>query len=535
MTALLVAAFGLLAAAGLADLTAATANRRVQPLPYLAGLLASLLLAVVGAAGIAGHPARIGLGTFFGFGPATLTVDRLSGLFLVVSFAVAAPVCLACAGWARATSRSTDRVPGRGLGAAFALTLGAVAVVLTADNAFCFLFGWEGLTVAFYLLTAHDRQPAGRGTASIVTVVFGKASGAFLLVGFLLLASRAGTFSLPALASLPPSASRDAGFGLLVAGFAVKVGIVPVHGWMPRGYRAAPGPLRAIMAAVAVNAGFYGMWRTLGLLHTPPGWLMVAALLLGGLTAILGIAHATVQTDLAEVIAYSSVENGGLITVGYGVALAGAALHLAPLTAVGLLAGTLQVVAHALAKALLFTSAAGIEVATGTTALDRLRGVGHRLPYSGTGLAVGSLTLAGLPLTVGFVSEWFLLEALMQQFRAGRLGYSLAMAAAGALVALTAGFASVAFVRIVGLVVLAPRRGDRLAVGPDVRAGGRAAVALLSVGCLAVAAVTPLEARMIAAGLDPVVPRAVTGGALRSPWVLQPVYPGFSILSPSWL
>lgn len=531
MTALFTAALGLLTVAGLVDLTAGVSRRRVRPLPYLAAMLACALLAAVGAVAVAGHPARIELGTFLGFGHAALRVDRLSGLFLVLSFAVAAPVCLACAGWAG----PPGRVRTRGLGAACALTLGAVAVVLTADNAFCFLFGWEGLTAGFYLLAGHDRQRAGRADASIITAVFGKASGAFLLVGFLLLATRAGTFSLPSLAGLPPSTSRDVAFGLLVAGFAVKVGIVPMHGWMPRGYRAAPGPLRAIMAAVAVNAGFYGMWRTLSLLHTPPTWLVVTVLLLAGVTAFLGIAHTTVRTDLAEVIAYSSVENGGLITVGYGVALAGAALHLPRLTAVGLLAGTLQMAAHALAKALLFTATAGIESATGTTTLDRLRGIGHRLPYSGTGLAVGALTLAGLPLTVGFVSEWFLLESLMQQFRVGRLAYSLPMAAAGALVALAAGFASVAFVRIVGLVVLAPHRSDPLSVGPDVGTGGRIAVGLLSAGCLAVAAVTPLEARMIAAGLDPVVSRATTDGALKSAWVLQPVYPGFSILSPSWL
>jgi len=179
------------------------------------------------------------------------------------------------------------------------------------------------------------------------------------------------------------------------------------------------------MVAVAVNVGFYGMWRTLDLLRVPPGWLAVAVLLLGGCTALLGIAHATVQTDLANVVAYSSVENGGLISVGYGVVLIGAAVHRPPLVAVGLLAATLQLVAHALAKSLLFAATSGLEEATGTTELEALRGVAHRLPASGTGLAVGALTLAGLPLTAGFVSEWFLLESLMQQFRVPGLGYRL--------------------------------------------------------------------------------------------------------------
>ncbi|MBV8997221.1 MAG: hypothetical protein JO287_26805, partial [Pseudonocardiales bacterium] len=460
-----------------------------------------------------------------------LSVDRLSGLFLVISFAVAVPVSLVCAAWAA----RPDRVAHRSLGATHCLTLGSVAVIITADNAFVFLLGWELLTVAFYLLTSFERAKADRAEAAIVTVTLSKVSGAALLLGFLLLAGRAGGFSFAALAALPPSGLRDAAFALLVAGFAVKVGLVPLHVWMPRGYRAAPGPLRAVMAGVAVNVGFYGMWRTLELLRVPPGWLAVIVLLVGGFTALLGIAHATVQTDLAEVVAYSSVENGGLISVGYGVALAGAAVHRPPLVAVGLLAATLQIVAHALAKSLLFGATSGISDATGTTELEALRGVGHRLPASGTGLAIGALTLAGLPLTVGFVSEWFLLESLMQQFRVGRLVYALPLAAAGALVAITAGFAAVAFVRIVGLTVLGPRQRADVVRGRDVGPLGTAGLALLVMGCVGVAAVAPLWIRVLIAGLDPIVPRDVAAGALASDWVLQPVYSEFSALSPSWL
>ena len=163
------------------------------------------------------------------------------------------------------------------------------------------------------------------------------------------------------------------------------------------------------------------MWRTFALLGHPPGWLAGALLLLGGFTALLGIAHAeTVQNRLPTVIAYSSVENSGLIIVGFGVALTGAAVRDERLVAVGLLAATLQMIAHTAAKSLLFTSSAGIEAVAGGDDLEMLRGMGRRAPWSSTGLAIGSLTLAGLPPTAGFVSEWFLLESLMQQFRGAR-------------------------------------------------------------------------------------------------------------------
>ncbi|MGH3281133.1 MAG: hypothetical protein ACRDNW_18630, partial [Trebonia sp.] len=162
------------------------------------------------------------------------------------------------------------------------------------------------------------------------------------------------------------------------------------------------------------------------------------------------------------------------------------------------------------------------------------RGMGRRAPWSGTGLAVGSLTLAGLPPTAGFVSEWFLLEALMQQFRVATLGGRLTLALAGAAVALTAGFAGVTFVRLVGMVVLGPP-GPGGARRGDYGWAGRGAVAFLAACPLVIAALTPLEIRVIAAGLSPVVPAGLTMGALKSPWVLQPVFAGFSILSPSWL
>ncbi|MGH3625475.1 MAG: proton-conducting transporter membrane subunit, partial [Sciscionella sp.] len=413
-------------------------------------------------------------------------------------------------------------------------------VIVTADQAFCFLFAWEALTVAFYLFTGYDRQRADRTSAAVITVMLGKISGALLLIGFLLLAGRAGDFTFAGMEKLPQSGLRDAAYALLIAGFAVKVGLIPVHVWMPRGYRAAPGPARAIMAGVAVNVGFYGMWRTLDVLHRPPGWLAVVVLLLAAATALLGIAHSTVQTDLTEVIAYSSVENGGLITVGYAVAMIGAVLQMAPLIAVGLIAGMLQMVAHAVAKSLLFSAIARVEDVEATMLLDDLRGIGHRFPWSGTGIAFGAATLAGLPLTVGFVSEWFLLESLMQQFRVGHLTYALPMAVAGALVALTAGFAAVAFVRVVGLVVLGPR-GARESeeaenTGPLLtRLTGRAGLVLLTVACLGIAALTPLELRIFGAGLSVIVPGTVLAGSEKGPWVLQPVYQEFSIVSPSWL
>jgi hydrogenase-4 component B len=458
----------LLAAAALADLTWPLRAKGPGP-PYLLGAAGAACLAAAGGFALAGRPVTLGVGGWLGDPvpaqpAAALAADRLSGMFLALAFGAAVPVSVAFASWVR-----QQRTVRRGLGASYALALGAVAVIMTARDAFTALFGWEALTLAFYLLAGSERNKRDQAGAAQITFAFGKLSGAALLVGLLLLAARSHSLLLASFAQVPGGAARTAAQVLLLTGFAVKAGLVPFQVWLPRGYAAAPGPARAIMA-------------------------------------------------------------------GFGIALTGAAVGDRRLVAAGLLAATLQIVAHTAAKSLLFTSAAGISAAAGSDDLEELQQRRQHTPWSNFGLAVGSLTLAGLPPTAGFVSEWFLLESLMQQFRVPGLGYRLVLALAGAAVALTAGFAGVTFVRLVGLIVL--RRGTGSDLGArsgDYGVFGQAAVAVLSAGCLAIAAVTPLEIRVIAAGLSPDVPSSLTMGALKSPWVLQPVFAGFSILSPSWL
>ena len=549
MSGLFAAGLLLLALAAVADFIGRRSLRSWPP--YLLGAAGSVCLAVLGGFALAGRSVQLDVAGWLGDPvpgqpAAALVADRLSGMFLALTFGAAVPVSVAFASWAA----RPDTAVRRGLGASYALALGAVAVIMTAQDAFTFLFGWETLTLAFYLLAGAERNKPGRSAAAQVTFAFGKASGAALLTGLLLLATKSHSIMLASFVHVPGGAVRTTAYVLLLTGFAVKAGLVPFQIWLPRGYAAAPGPARAIMAGVCVNVAFYGMWRTLALLGQAPGWLVGGLLVLGALSALLGIAHAAVQNRLSRVIAYSSIENTGLIVTGFGVALTGAATGDRRLVAAGMLAATLQVIAHTVAKSLLFTSSAGIEAATGHDDLEELRGsIGGRgsrrgTPWSGFGLAVGSLTLAGLPPTVGFVSEWFLLESLMQQFRVPGLGYRLVLALAGAAVALTVGFAGVTFVRLVGLICLGgndppqtpPAHGG--AARPPVPArgwAGRAAIVVLAFGCLATAAVTPLEIRVIAAGLSPAVPPSLVMGALKSPWILQPVFAGFSILSPSWL
>ena len=273
---------GLFAAGLILLALAAVAGRYRRSWPYLLGAAGSACLAVLGGFALAGREVRLDVAGWLGDPmpgqqAAALGADRLSGLFLALSFGAAVPVSVALASWA-ARAQATRRW----LGASYALALGAVAVIMTARDAFTALFGWETLTLAFYLLSSPrgddpPGDPPGTGGSpppvppGQVTFAFGKVSGAALLAGLLLLAARSHSILLASFAHVPGGAARTTAEVLLLGGFAVKAGLVPFQVWLPRGYAAAPGPARAIMAGVCVNVAFYGMWRTFALTGRPPG------------------------------------------------------------------------------------------------------------------------------------------------------------------------------------------------------------------------------------------------------------------------
>ena len=513
------------------DVVLGVRRSAIRLLPYLLAIAGSGCLLALGIHATTAGTSGIDLPGLFGVGHGALRVDPLAGLFLTLLFGIAVAVSACFVSWVR----PDDRPHRRGIATGYLLLLGSVAVILCAADAFTFLFAWEALTVAFYMLTSVTRSHLRQAGAAWSTVGIGKVSGAALLFAFLLLAGRTGSQTIASWHAVGPGAVHDVAWALVIVAFGAKVGLVPLQVWIPVGYPAAPGPARAAMAGIAANVGVYGLWRFLGVLGRPPVWLVIAVLVIGGITALLGITFAGVQGRLSRVIAYSSIENAGLIVTAYGVALTGTVVHSTPLVAMGLLAATLQTVAHAIAKSALFASLANVEAAAGTDELDELRGIGRRLRWSGATFGAGAVTLAGLPPTIGFVSEWFILEALMQQFRLPGLALRLGLAAAGALVALTTGLAALAFLRVLGLTFLGRPARPPEEQGKEAGAFGKAGLVILGVGCLGLAAVSPWEVRYVARGLDPIVARSATLQALKSPWVLQPVFHGFSILSPSWL
>lgn len=518
MSVVLAVGYALLVGAVLASLA----------LPRVSATAAAVGTALIGAAGIAtaadlAH-ASFGIGSWLGFGHAALLSDRLAGIFLTVTGVTGAAVSLAL----------VERPRGRLVAGLHALILFAVCVVVCSTQAFVFLLAWETITLCLYLLGSADRERQGGLLAGYFAGGMSKLGGAALLAAFALLYAKTGSFDLHVWAQAAPrlGGTRDAAFVLFLIAFGTKLGTVPFQGPLPPLYAAAPGASAATIS-VAFNAAFYGLWRlvfeTLG---APPLWWGEMVVGVGAVTALVGILYAVAQDDVRRFLGFSSIEHGGIALVGFGVALVGHAAHEPRLAAAGLLAATLHVLMHGLAKALAFLGVDRLDSAVGTDALGPLGGLARLLPRTATGFGLAVASLAALPPFGGLVSEWLTLMALMQAFRVPDTLAQLILALGGALVALTGGVALLAFAKLYGGVFLGRARSTLGTIRES--AGVDAGFAALALGALALGPIAPWEIRWLGHGLGDLAGGRFVDQAVSFPLVLGPVYQGFSVLSPTW-
>lgn len=483
-----------------------------------------VLLVVVGVdAALGGARPTLGLGGWLGFGHSALHADGLAGIFLALTGITGGTVSLAYVG----------SPAGRGLTCLASTLVLAVAVVIGADNGFELLLAWEALTICVYLIASADRSRRGL-LAGYETGGLAKLGGAALLAAIAPLYAHTHSFSLSAWSHATlPAGTRGVLFVLFLAGFATKIGVLPLQGGLPAGYGGSPR-LGAASLSVALCAGFYGLWRfELDVLGPLPTWCGDALLVLGATTALTGIAYALAQDGLRRFLGYSTVEHAGIVLVGLGVALLGQSAHQPALAAAGLLAATLHVTAHNLAKTLALVSVDRVEQATGGRTLDPLGGLMRRLPATAVALGISSLTLAAIPPLGGFVSEWFTFEALLQGFRMPTLLSRLLCALAAAALALTAGLGLLAFAKFYSAIFLGAPRSSLGRVREPTR--WPAGTLALGVIVLALGTVAPWEIHAVGSGLRALLGLNLATTTISHPLVLTPVFRGFSVLAPTWL
>jgi formate hydrogenlyase subunit 3/multisubunit Na+/H+ antiporter MnhD subunit len=380
-------------------------------------------------------------------GKLALGLDPLGAVFLL-PIALIGALC-AIYGVAYLRRHAHGRSIGGSL-AAYNVLLLSMALVVTADDLVLLLMAWELMTLSSWALVVSDHDAPAVREAGLRYLVAGHIATAALLILVLVMPGGGGSL-LGGTLSPPRGMPPGVLFGLALVGFGTKAGIVPLHVWLPDAHPAAPSHVSALMSAVMITMGFYGLARFIPLLGTPAPWWGYALITLGAAGAAGGIAFAIGQRDVKRLLAYSTIENAGLVTLAMGVALLATAVGEPVLAGVAWTAALLHLWNHALAKALLFLGFGAIAQGAGSRSLDQLGGFLRSWPLVGGVLVLGTAALASLPGLNLFTGEWLLFRGLLGG--AVTLSGAARIAAIGGMVAIaaTGGLAVLCFARVVGI------------------------------------------------------------------------------------
>jgi formate hydrogenlyase subunit 3/multisubunit Na+/H+ antiporter MnhD subunit len=480
----------------------------------LFGIALSALLALPATPEVAVLP--IGLPAL----PFHLRLDSLSAYFLMVIGGASAGISIFCAGY----FRQGEGTPPGLLCLEYHAFLASMLGVVLADDAYSFMVMWETMALAsFFLVTANHRIPEVR-SAGYLYITMAHIGAIAILLCFGVLQANTGDYSFAnmRLQELSPFWA-SAGFLLAVFGFGAKAGLLPLHVWLPEAHPAAPSPVSALMSGVMLNTAVYGMLRvSLDLLRTQLWWWGVLLLALGLATALFGVVFAAVQSDMKRLLAYSSIENMGLLFVGLGLTLIFAGFEMRPMAALALTATLYHVASHACFKSLLFLGTGSVLHATSERSLGKLGGLIRTMPWVGWLMLLGVLTSAGLPPLGGFVSEWLLLQSFL--FTPGLPVPLLTMLipVVAAPIALVAALAGYTMVKFFGVVFLGQPREEKLAHAHDADFLERAGMIWLVLGCIALGLLPTQFIQLIDPATQQLLHAGLGARVAGSAWLLAP-------------
>ncbi|MFN8637806.1 MAG: hydrogenase 4 subunit B [Chloroflexota bacterium] len=444
------------------------------------------------------------------FATLTFRLDPLAAFFALLISGAGIAAALYAPGYIAAGHGSA-----RGLGVALNAFLASMLLVVLADSVLAFMLAWELMSLVSFFLVVEDHHQAESRQAGFVYLVMTHVGGAFLLGAFLLMASQAGRLDFDALRSAAPTlapAVRDATFLAALVGFATKAGLIPLHVWLPRAHPAAPSYASALMSGVMIKTAVYGLLRVGWELAGPgPAWWGGLILALGIVSAVLGVLYALVEHDLKRLLAFSSVENIGIVFVGVGAGLLLAALGQPALAAFALAAGLLHALNHAAFKGLLFLGAGAVLQAVHTRNLERMGGLIHRMPWTAALFLVGAAAIAGVPPLNGFSSEWMTLQALFL-FGGQAPVVAVGGAVAAGLLALTSGLALFCFVKAFGVAFLGVGRSPAADHAAEVGLPMLAGMLVLALACVGLGLFPSAVLRL----LDPVT-AGLVGAVVPAP------------------
>ncbi|HET7527375.1 MAG TPA: hydrogenase 4 subunit B, partial [Burkholderiaceae bacterium] len=406
--------------------------------------------------------------------------------------------------------------------------LASMMLVVLADDAYAFMVMWETMALSSFFLVTSNHRVAEIRRAGYIYLLIAHIGAIGILMCFGVLQANTGdyTFANMRAQELAPFWG-SAAFLLALFGFGAKAGILPLHVWLPEAHPAAPSPVSALMSAVMLKTAIYGLLRVLfDLLTLQLWWWGVVLLAIGLASALFGVVFAAVQSDMKRLLAYSSIENIGLLAAGIGLALLFSAYGMKPLAALALTASLVHVASHALFKSLLFLSTGTVLHATGERSLGKLGGLMRAMPWVAWVTLVGVLASAGLPPTSGFVSEWLLLQSFLFTPGLPDPFLNMLIPVVAALIALVAALAGYTMVKFFGVIFLGQPREPRLMQAHDANAWQRRGMAWLLLGNVLlgllpiqfIQLVDPVTRKLVGEGLGPTVAQH---GWLLAPTALE--------------
>jgi len=347
----------------------------------------------------------------------------------------------------------------------FILFVLSMLMVVVEANVFHFLIAWELMSLVSYFLVIFDtenKKSIEAGTIYIVMTHFGTA---LLIIAFLLMYRHSGSFdfnTIQASLSSMSSMQRNIIFLLLFFGFGTKAGIVPLHIWLPYAHPQAPSHISSVMSGVMIKTAIYGMIRfIIIMLGVSSLWWGELIMVFAAITCLVGVLYALMENDIKTVLAYSSVENIGIILLGIGSSMIFIKAGLPILATLSMCAALYHLVNHAVFKGLLFLGAGSVYRATGTRNLEKLGGLINKMPWTCSFFLIGSMAISALPPLNGFVSEWLLLIVLFLGAAALTGGLKLFICLAAAVLSMTGALAAACFVKAFGITFLARPRSPK--------------------------------------------------------------------------
>jgi hydrogenase-4 component B len=374
-------------------------------------------------------------------------IDGLSAFFLVAIFTI----CLLAALYSyhyMDNRQKAFRTAGNYL--FFSLLTASMALVVTAGNLIAFMVSWEIMSLSSFFLVVYNYEAEENRKAGYLYFVFTQVGAMFILAAFGLIHAHSGNFGFGDAAALPDTV-KIVVFVLAFIGFGSKAGVFPFHIWLPHAHPAAPSHISAVMSGVMIKTGIYGIIRMYVLLDSHSALFGHFVLIAGIITGILGIVYALGQQDLKRLLAYSSVENIGIILIGIGIGMLGVAADKPVMAILGFAGGLLHVLNHAIYKSMLFMGAGMVLHKTGTRTIDQLGGLIKKMKITGSAFLIGSLAISGLPPLNGFVSEFLVYLGSFRGMALDKTSFAMCLLAIVSL-AIIGGLALACFTKVVGVV-----------------------------------------------------------------------------------